>query len=63
VRDGTVIDGTIRINSPRFLSGRGRGVHFEEYDYTVGGVAAAGPHVSAWFKDSEGNFIGLMQTG
>ena len=42
---------------------RGRGVSFEEYDYTVDGVAAAGPHVSAWFKDSEGNVIGLMQTG
>jgi len=42
---------------------KGRGVRFEEYDYTVDGVAQAGPHVSAWFKDSEGNTVGLMQTG
>ncbi|MHB8509746.1 MAG: VOC family protein [Candidatus Dormibacteria bacterium] len=42
---------------------RSRGVVFEDYDYTVEGVAISGPHVSAWFKDSEGNLIGLMQTG
>ncbi|GAC1327604.1 MAG: VOC family protein [Candidatus Dormibacteria bacterium] len=40
-----------------------RGVQFEEYDYTVDGIAQSGPHVSAWFKDSEGNTLGLMQTG
>jgi catechol 2,3-dioxygenase-like lactoylglutathione lyase family enzyme len=40
-----------------------RGVTFEDYDYTVDGVATTGPHRSAWFKDSEGNLIGLMQTG
>lgn len=44
-----------------------RGVVFEEYNLpglrTDGGIAAAGPHHSAWFKDSEGNLIGLMQTG
>jgi catechol 2,3-dioxygenase-like lactoylglutathione lyase family enzyme len=46
---------------------RSRGVVFEEYDLpglkTVDGVASAGPHRSAWFKDSEGNLIGLIQTG
>jgi catechol 2,3-dioxygenase-like lactoylglutathione lyase family enzyme len=46
---------------------RARGVVFEEYDLpglkTVDGVATTGPHRSAWFKDSEGNLIGLMQTG
>jgi catechol 2,3-dioxygenase-like lactoylglutathione lyase family enzyme len=44
-----------------------RGVVFEEYDWpglkTVEGIATTGPHRSAWFKDSEGNLIGLMQTG
>ncbi|MBV8529633.1 MAG: VOC family protein [Candidatus Dormibacteraeota bacterium] len=43
----------------------GRGVHFEEYDFpgfdkatriaTVGGVQ------SAWFKDTEGNLLGIVQ--
>ena len=46
---------------------RSRGVVFEEYDLpglkTADGIATAGPHHSAWFKDSEGNIIGLMQTG
>ena len=46
---------------------RSRGVVFEEYDWpglkTVDGIATTGPHRSAWFKDSEGNLIGLMQTG
>ncbi|HEY8740630.1 MAG TPA: VOC family protein [Candidatus Dormibacteraeota bacterium] len=46
---------------------RERGVVFEEYDLpglkTVNGLASGGPHHSAWFKDSEGNLIGLMQTG
>ena len=46
---------------------RQRGVVFEDYDMpglkTVDGVAVSGPHVSAWFKDSEGNLVGLMQTG
>lgn len=46
---------------------KSRGVIFEEYDWpglkTLDGVATTGPHRSAWFKDSEGNLIGLMQTG
>ncbi|MFN2466046.1 MAG: VOC family protein [Candidatus Dormibacteria bacterium] len=44
---------------------RGRGVVFIEYDLpgltTVDGVVEAGPHVNAWFKDSEGNLLGLIQ--
>ncbi|MGI8608507.1 MAG: VOC family protein [Candidatus Dormibacteria bacterium] len=44
-----------------------RGVVFEDYDMpglkTVDGVVISGPHTSAWFKDSEGNLVGLMQTG
>jgi len=46
---------------------KARGVTFEDYDMpglkTVGGVVVSGPHTSAWFKDSEGNLVGLMQTG
>ena len=44
---------------------RSKGVVFEEYDYptlkTVHGVADAGDLKAAWFKDSEGNMIGVMQ--
>jgi catechol 2,3-dioxygenase-like lactoylglutathione lyase family enzyme len=44
---------------------RGRGVSFEEYDLpglkTTDGVAEFGPVKNAWFKDSEGNIIGLVQ--
>ena len=44
---------------------KGRGVVFEEYDTpdlrTVNGIAATGPVKSAWFKDSEGNLLGLAQ--
>jgi catechol 2,3-dioxygenase-like lactoylglutathione lyase family enzyme len=44
---------------------KGRGVKFEDYDLpnlkTVDGVAAFGPVKNAWFKDSEGNIIGLVQ--
>jgi catechol 2,3-dioxygenase-like lactoylglutathione lyase family enzyme len=41
------------------------GVVFEEYDFpglkTEGGVAKTGDVRAAWFKDSEGNMIGLVQ--
>lgn len=44
---------------------RSKGVVFEEYDYpalkTVDGVFDAGDLKAAWFKDSEGNMIGIMQ--
>ena len=44
---------------------RARGVVFEEYDYpglkTVNGVAERGFVRSSWFKDSEGNLLGLIQ--
>jgi catechol 2,3-dioxygenase-like lactoylglutathione lyase family enzyme len=46
---------------------QGRGVRFEEYDMpdfkTVNGIAA-NPDGSkaAWFKDTEGNIIGLIET-
>lgn len=44
---------------------RARGIVFEEYDFpnfkTVDGIASAGPNRAAWFKDSEGNLIGIIQ--
>jgi catechol 2,3-dioxygenase-like lactoylglutathione lyase family enzyme len=44
---------------------KARGVVFEEYDFpglkTVNSVAETGPVKAAWFKDSEGNLLGLAQ--
>jgi catechol 2,3-dioxygenase-like lactoylglutathione lyase family enzyme len=46
---------------------KSRGVVFEEYDTphlkTVDGIATTGPLRAAWFKDSEGNLLGLVQVG
>jgi hypothetical protein len=42
-----------------------RGVVVEEYDLpglkTVDGVADVGGASAAWFKDTEGNIIGILQ--
>ena len=42
-----------------------RGVVFEAYDFptlkTVDGIAQTGPNRAAWFKDSEGNLLGLIE--
>jgi catechol 2,3-dioxygenase-like lactoylglutathione lyase family enzyme len=44
---------------------KGRGVVFEEYDFpglkTEGSIATTGDVRAAWFKDSEGNMIGIVQ--
>jgi catechol 2,3-dioxygenase-like lactoylglutathione lyase family enzyme len=44
---------------------KARGVVFEEYDYptlkTVNSIATMGQVKSAWFKDSEGNILGIVQ--
>jgi catechol 2,3-dioxygenase-like lactoylglutathione lyase family enzyme len=40
---------------------KARGLEFEEYSNTVDGVATNGPVRSAWFKDSEGNLLGIAQ--
>jgi predicted enzyme related to lactoylglutathione lyase len=44
---------------------RSRGVNFEEYDSpglkTTDGIADVGYARAAWFKDSEGNLIGISQ--
>ena len=41
------------------------GIVFEEYDFpgfqTIGGIAPVGPNRAAWFKDSEGNLIGIIE--
>lgn len=46
---------------------RSRGVVFEEYDMgelkTTNGVADAGGVRGAWFKDPEGNIVGLVEPG
>lgn len=43
-----------------------RGVRFEEYDSpgikTVNGIANMGDAKGAWFKDTEGNIMALIQT-
>jgi catechol 2,3-dioxygenase-like lactoylglutathione lyase family enzyme len=45
---------------------KARGVTFEEYDWpnlkTVNSIASIGTDRAAWFKDSEGNILGLIQT-
>jgi catechol 2,3-dioxygenase-like lactoylglutathione lyase family enzyme len=44
---------------------RGRGVTFEDYDFpglkTENGVATMDEGKSAWFRDSEGNFLCITQ--
>ena len=44
---------------------RSRGVQFEEYDFAgfdkATRIAQNGPVRSAWFKDSEGNLLGVVQ--
>ncbi len=46
---------------------RSKGVEFEEYDMpglkTNRGIAMFGRDKVAWFKDSEGNILGLTQRG
>jgi catechol 2,3-dioxygenase-like lactoylglutathione lyase family enzyme len=46
---------------------KSRGVTFEEYDLpnfkTVNSVATMGSNRAAWFKDSEGNLLGIVQMG
>ena len=45
---------------------RGRGVVFEEYDVpgmkTQNGIATGGGAKAAWFKDSEGNIMAVIQS-
>ncbi|HJR59914.1 MAG TPA: VOC family protein [Vicinamibacterales bacterium] len=45
---------------------RARGVRFEEYDRpglkTVNGIFSGGGSKAAWFRDSEGNIMALIET-
>jgi predicted enzyme related to lactoylglutathione lyase len=45
---------------------KARGVTFEEYDVpgmkTVNGIATGGGEKAAWFKDSEGNIMAVIQS-
>jgi catechol 2,3-dioxygenase-like lactoylglutathione lyase family enzyme len=45
---------------------KSRGITFEEYDMpgmkTVNGIARGGGAKAAWFKDTEGNILALVQT-
>lgn len=66
---GTAKHTVISLDSPDIKKDmkdlRGKGVTFEEYDLpdlkTVDGVAEWGPVKNAWFKDADGNIIGLVQ--
>ena len=44
---------------------KARGVTFEEYDVpgmkTINGIATAGGARTAWFKDTEGNILAIVQ--
>ena len=46
---------------------KSRGVEFEDYDMpgmkTVDGIATWGEDKAAWFKDPDGNILGLFQKG
>jgi predicted enzyme related to lactoylglutathione lyase len=46
---------------------KGRGVVFEDYDMpglkTVNGIATSGGGKAAWFKDTEGNIMAIIQGG
>jgi catechol 2,3-dioxygenase-like lactoylglutathione lyase family enzyme len=44
---------------------KARGIVFEEYDWptlkTFGSIAQTGPNRAAWFKDPDGNLVGLIE--
>ncbi len=46
---------------------KSRGVVFEEYDLpnfkSVNSIVTTGSNRAAWFKDSEGNLLGIVQLG
>jgi catechol 2,3-dioxygenase-like lactoylglutathione lyase family enzyme len=46
---------------------KARGVTFEQYDFPgfdqATSIAQAGPNRTAWFRDPDGNLIGLIQFG
>ncbi|HTY82371.1 MAG TPA: VOC family protein [Dehalococcoidales bacterium] len=63
--DHTVADFTVADVEAEVKALKAKGVNFEEYDMpemglkTVNGIAAMDGFKSAWFKDTEGNIIGI----
>ena len=61
----TVMGFTARSVETEVRELKARGVVFEEYDYpnlkTVNSIATMGSVRSAWFKDCEGNILGIVQ--
>jgi hypothetical protein len=57
--------GKLPSSTPEMADLRGRGVTFEEYDLpglkSTDGVAEFGRLRGAWFKDSEGNILGVTE--
>jgi len=71
-RGPTKADHTIATFSVKDVEGevselRSRGVAFEDYDMpglkTENGIATWGEDKAAWFKDPDGNILGLFQKG
>ena len=69
VADQTVLSFTTNDIEADVERMRGRGVVFEEYTMpesglvTVNGIASLGPTKAAWFKDTEGNIVSVLQLG
>jgi catechol 2,3-dioxygenase-like lactoylglutathione lyase family enzyme len=63
----TIIGWTVNNIEAEVSELRARGVVFEDYDMpglkTINGIADTSPTRAAWFKDSEGNLLGLVQFG
>ena len=63
--DHTVAAFTVKDVEAEVNELKAKGVKFEEYDMpamgikTVNGVATMGEYKAAWFKDTEGNILGL----
>lgn len=61
----TVAAFTVRDLEQTMAELRGRGIRFEEYDLphlkTNEGIAEVGGERAAWFRDSEGNILALVE--
>jgi catechol 2,3-dioxygenase-like lactoylglutathione lyase family enzyme len=63
--DHTVADFVVDNLESEMNNLRSKGIKFEDYDLpylkTVNGIATQGDMKTAWFKDTEGNILGLTQ--
>lgn len=65
--DHTVASFTVNDIEAEAKELKGKGVKFEEYDIpsmglkTVNGIATMGKMKGAWFKDTEGNILSIVQ--